>query len=397
VVAGTVVVVLAGLPLLPHIRFDFDPINLQDQHSEAVTTYRELAALPELGINAANAIVPSVDRLEAEARPLRQIPEVAGTRTVLDLVPAEQEAKLEQLGNNANGPAASAAARLVPLLDRLAAAEPAQRAAADDALALPLGRDLDRLRHMLSAEPVALKSLPTEVAREWVAPDGRARVEILPKADQNDSEAMRRFARAIVKYAPDAAGTPIQLYHSERTVIRAFVEAGVLAVLAIGVILFVALRRVGDVLLTLVPLLVAGLVTLELMVLLGLSLNFANVIALPLLLGVGVAFKIYYIMAWRTGRTNLLQSTLTRAVFFSALTTATAFGSLWLSPQPGLSSMGELMTLALACTMAAAVLFQPALMGPPRRAAPLVPSIPQPAAAYAPPEPAREKEPARAE
>jgi hypothetical protein len=95
-------------------------------------------------------------------------------------------------------------------------------------------------------------------------------------------------------------------------------------------------------------------------------LNFANIIALPLLLGVGVAFKIYYIMAWRSGKTALLQSTLTRAVVFSALATATAFGSLWLSADPGTSSMGKLMALALVCTMAAAVLFQPALMGPPR-------------------------------
>jgi uncharacterized protein len=118
--------------------------------------------------------------------------------------------------------------------------------------------------------------------------------------------------------------------------------------------------------LTLVPLLVAGVVTLELCVLLNLPLNFANIIALPLLLGVGVAFKIYYIVAWRAGKRSLLQSSLTRAVVFSAMTTATAFGSLWLSSDPGLSSMGEMMALALACTMAAAVLFQPALMGPPR-------------------------------
>jgi len=79
-----------------------------------------------------------------------------------------------------------------------------------------------------------------------------------------------------------------------------------------------------------------------------------------------VAFKIYYIMAWRRGRTALVQSTLSRAVIFSAMTTGTAFGSLWLSSHPGTSSMGELMALALLCTMAAAVLFQPALMGPPR-------------------------------
>ena len=95
-------------------------------------------------------------------------------------------------------------------------------------------------------------------------------------------------------------------------------------------------------------------------------LNFANIIALPLLLGVGVAFKIYYIMAWRAGQTNLLQSSLTRAVILSALTTATAFGSLWLSSHPGTSSMGKLLALSLVCTLGAAVLFQPALMGKPR-------------------------------
>jgi predicted RND superfamily exporter protein len=97
-------------------------------------------------------------------------------------------------------------------------------------------------------------------------------------------------------------------------------------------------------------------------------LNFANIIALPLLLGVGVAFKIYYIMAWRGGQTNLLQSSLTRAVIWSALTTATAFGSLWLSSHPGTSSMGKLLALSLVTTMCAAVLFQPALMGKPRTA-----------------------------
>jgi predicted RND superfamily exporter protein len=137
--------------------------------------------------------------------------------------------------------------------------------------------------------------------------------------------------------------------------------------LSIAIILWITLRRVTDVLLTLVPLIMAGTVTLEACVLLDLPLNFANILALPLLLGVGVAFKIYYIMAWRAGRTQLLQSTLTRAVIFSAMTTATAFGSLWLSHHPGTSSMGKLMALSLVCTMAAAVLFQPVLMGPPRQ------------------------------
>src|SRR5208282_1050368 len=155
-------------------------------------------------------------------------------------------------------------------------------------------------------------------------------------------------------------------FEAGNTVVRAFIEAGIFALVAIAVLLWIALRRISDVLLTLVPLLVAGVVTLELCVALDISLNFANIIALPLLLGIGVAFKIYYIMAWRSGKTALVQSSLTRAVIFSAMTTATAFGSLWLSSHPGTSSMGKLMALALVCTMTAAVLFQPALMGPPR-------------------------------
>jgi len=191
-------------------------------------------------------------------------------------------------------------------------------------------------------------------------------VQILPKGDPDDTTAIRNFARAVLEHEPTAAGPAITLFQAGNTVVRAFIEAGLFALVAIALLLWIALRRITDVLMTLVPLLLAAVLTLELCVLLGIQLNFTNIIAFPLLLGVGVAFKIYYIMAWRRGRTALVQSTLTRAVVFSALTTATAFGSLWLSHHPGTSSMGELMMISLLCTMMAAVLFQPALMGPPR-------------------------------
>jgi predicted RND superfamily exporter protein len=127
---------------------------------------------------------------------------------------------------------------------------------------------------------------------------------------------------------------------------------------------------VGDVLLTMVPLLVSSLVTLEACVLLRIHLNFANIIALPLLLGVGVAFKIYYIMAWRAGQPARLEHPLTQAIVLSAATTGTAFGSLWLSHHPGTASMGKLLVLALVCTLIGAVFFQPVLLGQPRAPAP---------------------------
>jgi uncharacterized protein len=275
-------------------------------------------------------------------------------------------AALSRAANEETNTGATAAARLAGLLNQLAAADQTVRAWASAAFAAPLLYDLDQLRLMLNPQRITLQMLPDLLARDWVAPDGKARVEVLPKGDSNNDAVLRNFASAVLAVEPAATGTPVMFQEAARIIVRAFVEAVALALVSIAIILLVALRRIGDVLLTLVPLIVAGLVTLEICGLIGLQLNFANIIALPLLLGVGVAFKIYYIMAWRSGKTNLLESTLTRAVIFSALTTATAFGSLWLSNEPGISSMGKLMALSLACTLSAAVLFQPILMGPPR-------------------------------
>jgi predicted RND superfamily exporter protein len=230
----------------------------------------------------------------------------------------------------------------------------------------PLKTTLDGTKALLTAQPVTAKSLPPELVDAWKAKDGLIRVEALPKGDPNDNDNLRKFADAVLAAEPTAIGGPVSILKSGDTVVRAFIHAGIWALLVISVLLWITLRRFSDVLMTLVPLLVAGAVTLEICVLIGLPLNFANIVALPLLLGIGVAFKIYYVTAWRSGRTNLLQTSLTRAIFFSALTTATAFGSLWLSSHPGTSSMGKLLALSLVTTLAAVLLFQPALMGKPR-------------------------------
>jgi hypothetical protein len=250
---------------------------------------------------------------------------------------------------------------------RLAESDAAVRSRLEAAITPPLNYDLERLRSSLDPESVTIEALPSDLVRDRVLPDGRARVQVLPRGDSNDSDVLRKFASSVLAAEPSATGAAISLYESGRTVTGAFIEAGILALCAIAVLLFVTLRRLSDVLLTLIPLLLAGAVTLEICALTGLAINFANIIALPLLLGVGVAFKIYYIMAWRNGKTGLLQSSLTRAVVFSAMTNAVAFGSMWASNYPGMSSMGKMMALALLCTMAAAVLFQPVLMGPPRQ------------------------------
>ena len=259
-------------------------------------------------------------------------------------------------------PAAAQARRLASALTALAKASPATREEAEQVLVTPLMTTLRQVRDLLSAQHVTIDTLPPALKSAWVAPDGEVRIEARPSGDGNDNAVLHRFVDAVREVAPEASGAPVFIVEAAATIIKAFFQAAVLSLLSIALILFVALRRWQDVALTLVPLLVAIIVTLEMCVAIGLKLNFANIIALPLLLGVGVAFKIYYVMAWRAGEHNFLQSSLTRAVFFSACTTATAFGSLWFSHHPGTSSMGKLMALSLVTTLSAAVLFQPALL-----------------------------------
>jgi len=151
---------------------------------------------------------------------------------------------------------------------------------------------LAQLRDALQAETVTLASLPADLKRDWMAPDGRARVEVFPKGDANDNAALQRFTAAVRQVAPDATGTTVGIQESSRTIVKAFLQAGLWALLSITILLALALRRVADVLLTLAPLTLAGLVTLGTCVAIDLPLNFENIIALPLLFGIGVAFSI---------------------------------------------------------------------------------------------------------
>ena len=259
------------------------------------------------------------------------------------------------------------ALRLASALTALAKAPPAEREEANRVLATPLITTLREVRDLLTAEHVTIDTLPPLLRSAWIAADGEVRIEVAPSGDGNDNAVLRRFVDAVRTVAPQASGAPIFIVEAAKTIVKAFLQAAVWSVASIALILFVTLRRWLDVALTLIPLMVAIVVTLEICVAIGLQLNFANIIALPLLLGVGVAFKIYYVMAWRAGETNFLQLSLTRAVFFSACATATAFGSLWFSHHPGTSSMGKLMALSLVTTLSAAVLFQPALLATQRK------------------------------
>ena len=407
IVVGTLGLALLGAPLLAFLQFDFNPINLRNPKVESISTYLDLRSDPNTDANTVDLLVPSFDAAKQAAAKLAAVPEVARVRWIESFVPGDQPAKLKaieaaakvldptlgeakidppsdkdnvealqttaalmtQTAADKNGAGAAAINRLARLMSELAKADEAKRNKVQEVFIVPLNLALGQIANTLRAEPISRENLPADLARDWVTPDGRYRLQAAPKGDPNDNDTLRKFAAAVQTAEPAAIDGPISILEAGRTISFAFVEAGCWALGSIAILLWIVLRRLSDVLMTLVPLILAGVVTLEICVLIGLPMNFANIVALPLLLGVGVAFKIYYVTAWRAGQTNLLQSSLTRAVFFSAMTTATAFGSLCLSSHPGTASMGKLLALSLVTTLAAAVLFQPLLMGRPRTTA----------------------------
>jgi predicted RND superfamily exporter protein len=237
----------------------------------------------------------------------------------------------------------------------------------DAALTRFLPMQLTRLRQGLAAQPVTAADVPKDIVRDWKAPDGRLRIQVMAAASAQDSRGLHDFVRQVQGIAPQAGGSAVQIIETADTIIDAFQTALSAAILSIVAILAALLRRVTDVAVVLGALALSALMTVIVMVLLPLPFNFANIIALPLIQGVGVSFNVYFVMNWRAGGRRFLGTATARAVLFSALTTATAFGSLAFSAHPGTSSMGGLLLISLGCTLAVSLLFIPALLGGLRR------------------------------
>ncbi len=381
------------LATLQWLRFDTNPINLRDPQAESVATWRDLARVPETNPNTLEVLAPDLAAARALAARLAALPEVARATTLADFIPGQQTGKLALIEDAAMllGPALTAEPRPAP--DALAVVA-ALRAAASELVPLTseaarLGRALAllargdaegrenfaratlpgltrliaQIRDMLAAGPVTLENLPAELRAEWMTPDGRARVEMVPNPiDEDETTQLSRFATAVQALAPEATGLAVSMRESSATIQRAFLQSGVLGLVFVLALLWVTLRSLRLSLLALAPLALAGLMTMAHCALFGPDLNLANIIALPLLFGQGVAYDIYFVAAWQQGRRDLLASPLNRAVIYSAVTNAAAFGALALSPHPGTASMGVVLSVSLVYSLLCVMLVLPPLL-----------------------------------
>ena len=394
---------------LPSLRFDYNRLNLQARGTESVIWEQKIMASGRSGF-AALTSAASIAELEAKRAAFERLPAVSEVQSLLTLVPADQEAKralihtlgplvadvtfrggpgvdlealrhalgtlgrrLELGAREADAGATadalrSALARAQALQARLTGAEAgalaprlalAQKSLRDDVVA-----KLDQLKANLDPRPLALRDVPEELARKFLAPSGRLLMRIYPAIDTWNRDGAREFVRQLRTVDPAVTGSPVVSYEASRLMESAYLYGTLFAFALVAGLALVLLRRLVDTLLSLTPLVLGVLWTIGVMHALGLSFNLANVWALPMIVGAAAEYGLNVALRYRESgdrRAALPAATIT-AVALNGLTTLAGFGALMVGRHQGIFSLGLLLSIGTVAPLAASLVLLPALV-----------------------------------
>jgi hopanoid biosynthesis associated RND transporter like protein HpnN len=414
----SVALFLLALPALALLRFHPDPHSLRDRGTESVQAFEDLLANPrtsphrlQVVVEASESSAASPEGWAARKAALAALPSVESVVSSEDLIPRDQAQKLEvlkplarllvppELGSSGvaeeDSPmkAAESLRRLQEALEkRLGESARGQgvdrlHRSLEETLGLGEGEqarvlsgceedliggliaEMSLLKEALSTDGV--ERLPPEVARWWIDERGRERMEVLPAEPLGSLPAKRRFVGEVVSLEPAATGGPVVLLGAGKIAVASLRRAFAFAAVSIALVLALSLRSARAVALAAFPVVLGGVLTLAICGISGIALNFANMIGLPLLLGLAIDSGVHIVH--RTlhqesipggGAINLLQTSTGKAVFYSSLTTISGFVSLVLSPHWGTASLGWLMSLGMALTLVVSLVALPAWLAP---------------------------------
>ncbi|WP_292975942.1 MMPL family transporter, partial [Nitrosomonas sp.] len=408
-------VLLLAAVLWPQIRFDYNLLNMQDPKGEAVQTFRELLTSPDHSPWYAVVLTEDRNEIQQLKENLSKLPEVSKVVSIKDFVPPEQEEKLAVIEEMSLiiGPELSMATPSVvkqtvsqqqqalaslhsalerftvdypdsstlasalilrnsveSLLCRLNKADPDDQGKLlhllEDNLLSTLSVALQRLYNLIEATPFGEQELPASLANRWHSRTGEYLVAVYPSGDIGDNESLRRFVRSVQQVAPQATGIPVISLEAGNAVIDAFIQAFSFTLVGVTVALLFVLRSIKYTVLVLIPLLLSSIFIGIFTILLDTPFNFANIIALPLLLGLGIDSSLHMVhrsMDNQAGSEVLIHTSTARAIFYSALTALVDFASLMFSPHKGTASMGTLLTVGLAFTLICTLVILPSLLG----------------------------------
>lgn len=399
VLAGGAVLLLVCACTAGRVGYDHNLLNLQARGTDSVAWEHKLIDRAAGATWDAMSLARSREEALALKAKYEALPGVAKVVEVASLVPDQQDRKLPAV--------AAIHARLahLPPKDRLPVGNPsdpgavrelaqlvATRAGGDTALslgALDLMRACDsplaaeRLRafdrrlaadladqlHALKAvsrpAPITLADVPAELRERFVGANGEYLVRAFAKASLWDFTALREFTAAAQAVDPEATGKSFRTLEGLRQMKIGFEWAGAYALAAIVLVLVLDFRRVGGLLLGLFPLAAGGALTLGLMALCGLALNPANMVALPLIVGVGVDNGVHVLHDHRSRdrrRAYRLGAATGRGVLVAGLTTVLGFGAMMTARHAGMASLGLTLALGVSCCMFAALVLLPALL-----------------------------------
>jgi uncharacterized protein len=394
---------IAAIVFLPRLEFDFDALNLRPATAESVATLRNLMSNDESPPFSITVLAGDRAAARTLQLQLRALPTVSDVHMIEDLVPVDTEHKratiahidaalgpilrqtsvrpppttnttidtlrsLKQQLTDNDPPFSKLTNHLDQFLQQIENLDELDRTKRLTQLESrwlgQLRPNLNQLGHALAPPNVSVKDLPASLRRRWVSADETLRIAVYPREDISDREALRHFVRTVQTIAPNATDEPVLNVEAGEAIVAAFRQAFTLSIAVIAVLLMVLIRRLSSVLLIMTPLLLAGLLTMGVMGLFNIPFNFANVIALPLLFGIGVDNGVHIVQraTEQGGTTDPMRTSTSRGVLLSMLTTICGFGNLLISPHPGTASIGLVLTIGIAITLFCTLVVLPALL-----------------------------------
>ena len=410
IATGTFIIAVVSIVLTFNVKTDFNPINLRDPNTESVIAFKNLMKDKETTPMTLTVLAKDENSAKILQQKLSTLATVDKTVSLFDFEPADQDDKLAlieemtlMLGAQTQSfPALTTDTDPVPGINRLIKtidtllpekADAHERTALTDfkhelqdilielearqqpnrrmfiekiqtTLLGTLPSVMNELSDSFNAKNITLADLPADIKDKWLSKNGAYRIQIFPKKDLNDLASLEEFITEVQSIAPETTDLPIMYWESMKEVIAAFQQAIVIALMTIALLLFVIRRNIIDTALVMTPLILAGLFTMASAVITNTPINFANIIALPLLLGLGVDNGIHMVEKLHhslSEKQNIYQSSTARAMFYGALTTASSFAGLAFSPHQGIASMGLIITMGIFWIMVCTFIILPAL------------------------------------
>jgi hypothetical protein len=397
----TLIILIGFVTQLHKVSFDINTLNLQDPENESVQTYRDL--LKDSDSSPWSSVLLKQNRSDAVTaiKEIKKLDLVDDVIWFEDLLPKEQEEKLfiidemnlfmgllsteettkeikdadrietlqklkSQLDTFADPELDNEINKLNAHLTSLLNKRPDNKylASLEKQLLYNLNGRIHSLNDALNAQPVELNDIPAEVHDRWIS-QKHYKIEILPKENLNDNAAMKRFVRQLQAYDNTVIGSPVISIEAGDAVITAFKTAFIYSFIAITLLLLILVKKKQDAVIILVSVLVGAVFTFGFMLLFNIPLNFANIIGLPLLLGIGVDSGIHIADRFhqeQKSNKNIFTTSSSRGVIVSSLTTICSIGNLAFSSHTGTASMGLLLTLGLASMMISIMMILPAFL-----------------------------------